>query len=850
MACRPAIIRRWLNALALLCASFPYGASAVVASTNNETGNLEEAFIELRVTNTRGSGFYRVMVDAAENPYLDIQEALTDWLDLRAECQAERHYCQTTMQPGGRMFWIDGKQGQMGEQDHEPKPLADGFLRLHEGRLWLRHDAWSQWLPMNTSWTLYTYTLGFRPEFPLLDDLKRLRENERRRQYGLQRRQSSLQQLPALTPKAPMRAEGRYRFEVGSTPQGDENAMLDFDVVSDWAGGTLTMGGNVDSATDQDATVGYWRYRKFRQPIYHLFEVGDTRVDAGALLPGFNLEDGIRLDRLKRRRGAGLFELDDRTQPGTEIDIYRNGFLQSTVRVGQDGRYQIEEQFVAGGDTVNLRFYYPDGSQAERRIQIAPDNARILKTGQWDTQLLSGRSKQGDFSQLSLRYGLAQNFATGLHALYLPDDENGVPGMMVDMVWRPLYGLNLQTEALASREANDYSLRADITGLDRHSIQIEWRKIGEHSPVLDLPGLREQTERLLRVRHAFRLAPWGWLAEYHDVDDAVEWEFNLDRRFSHWFSGFAESDLIRQHNGDNRRLQRAGGHINLAHAQRFEFARAWGPDLRNWNASYRLQGGRSANWDINLDITLPDHGRSDWGLSIDWRATPRISLGVKAENAGLGLTLAWADVIAPKPGPRHWDEFATGTLTGQVVMPADGDGRPTPMAGVVVRANSYMATTDENGFYRLTGVPPDTRVSVAVDNNSLDAAIAPIGDGAIVEFRPGTHIDYNPKLSWTAGLDGVVLHPGGIPPGTIIEIVTIPGEVPVTSVAVESDGFFLAEGLTPGRYRLRLLGVEAAPAPLDIHLEPNVDWLPDLRWVWMPEKGEANLAGINEDENG
>jgi|GEM_PF-6244226 len=91
-------MRVWTTA-SFLIALFQTGnlQAAVKATESAQVPQLVEAFIEIRVTKTRGSSFYRVMVDEQERPYLDVVDVFERWFDMNADCQIERFYCQAVM---------------------------------------------------------------------------------------------------------------------------------------------------------------------------------------------------------------------------------------------------------------------------------------------------------------------------------------------------------------------------------------------------------------------------------------------------------------------------------------------------------------------------------------------------------------------------------------------------------------------------------------------------------------------------------------------------------------------------------------------------------------------------------
>ena len=804
---------------------------------------LNEAFVEFRVTKTRGSGFYRVMVDEQERPYIDVGQALSHWLDMKPDCQMPRLYCQADMPGTQQKIWIDGEQGQMAGPDSTVIELAPGELVVQEQHLWLRYDAWPRWLPITTDWTLYTYTLGFHPNFPLLQDLKTAREKQRRQQLSQRSEREMLRHTEPVTPAEPYRAEGRYRVVLGRSDREDsDESEFSYEGVADAWQGTLRVAGSA-AAGDEHLSPDFWRYRQLRRPHYYLLDVGYTQSDTSILFPVFLVKDGVRFNRLETSEGAGEFEYTDHTQPGTEIDVLRNGFYQQTLVADADGFYQIDRLFVSGGDRITLRYYFQDGSRAEKIIQIAPDGGQIIAKGQYDVQLLSGKLVIDDspVHRAGVRYGLTDNLSGGLHAFQF--DNAGQPDtlMKLDLAWRPFYGLNLLYEQLNSEDSRDYVARADLTALPGQHVRIDWRELADNSPLLNFPYLRDPARSLHTVAYDVRVSRWSLFTEYKSLDDAWNSSLNLDYRLSNRFGLFYENATQRAVDDQMSRENHLGLVMMPRQRQFIEARRSWLNGQNSWSVTYRHQGGLDNPWDVSVLTTRTVDNELNFSGAVTWRASRKLSLSLTSSKEATIAYIAWQDVISTSPGPRYWDEFATGTLTGRVVAPATAAGKsPQPLANVRVRADIKTAMTDKYGYYEIHGIPSNQRVVVYVDKNSLDATLAPVEEKQVLYFRPGTRIHYDPELTWTAGLDGYLETAELLPPGVAIDIIRDSDQKLIATVPVEEDGFFLAEGLTPGHYMLNLTGVDHPPAALAVDLTPETDWLSDLRWAWPAGHGKAN----------
>lgn len=800
--------------------------------------DLQESFIEIRVTTTRGDSFYRVMVDENENPYLDVGESLGLWLDMPPECDYARQYCQATMQPKGTLYWIDGVEMQIGDSGNGIHPIPKDALAFKEGRLWLRYDVWEDWFPLTATWSLTYYTLGFNPHFPLLADLKKQRERQRQAAEAERLRRERLALLPARKPDSGP-PEGRYRIDLERDPDGNQAATLRYDLAADIYAGTALVGGEMVKADQGDrSNLTFWRYRQLRQPHYYQLEVGDTRSDVETLMGAFNLENGVRIDRLQRHKGAGIFEFRDRTQPGTEIDFYHNGFLVETFIAGADGTFEIPEQFVSGGDRVVLRYYFPDGSEFRRIIRITYDNARILPAGVWDGQFLAGETEPGGFTRVAWRYGMRENLSGGFALMQFPKagTTGGESGYMIDLAWRPFHGLTLLTDQLITDAGHDYEFSADITGGARHIFQLELRHLADGSPLFTLPGQAATSNELIRLRHIYRRSRLSWQAELSDTEVDQQFKHRADLRILRRLSVYNQGTFISGGPNDNLDTNTVGVTFGITRSMLLEGSRTFAEPEDSWTARFRIQGGHGWDrWDANVSVTQFGDADPEGSAALTWRITPRFNVSATGTDDGVTARLSWLDIIAAKPGPTRWDDFGSGTLYGRVAAPGLEGEEPFPLEGVMVRAGNRTTTTDADGNYQMTGIAADQRVNVSVERNSLDATMAPANDGVPVLFRPGTRIHHDPAVTWTAGLDGFVLTAGGqpVPKGTEIHVLNLTDDQVVSRAEVEEDGFFLIEGLTPGAYRLGLSGVENPPQPRIFKLPPGTDWLSGVTLDWQ-----------------
>jgi hypothetical protein len=390
---------------------------------------LTEEYIQLQTGKNRGVGFYPIMVDTEERPYLDIEDVLKNVLSLLPECKIDLLYCQVPLHFKRKTFWIDGKNKEFGDQLELSTPLSlpENALIMQGDKLWLRYDIWSRWLPINTSWSVNEYRLSFLPRFPLLDELAKSRQEHRKLMAKKYEKYQTISKKTALQPEGSFRPELRYqvieeRFIENSEDSITINSTLNVDL---WQG-TFKVGGSLSQYRSEEETIetsdSYWNYKRRHLPGFEVLELGDMRLGQTILMPAMVVDNGLRIDHIENKAGISKLKLQGSTTPGTEIDLYHNGLLISTIFVGDDGNYTFDEYSVPGGEYVRLVFFHPDGSREEEIIKVAPDNGWILQDDDWNMRLFTGEKEWGRISRVDVSTGLTDSSTFGLQAYSIQKD--------------------------------------------------------------------------------------------------------------------------------------------------------------------------------------------------------------------------------------------------------------------------------------------------------------------------------------------------------------------------------------------------------------------------------------------
>ena len=828
-----------LCATMLLAAILPFSAPRIAHAEEAEQMTYYESFVLLRIGRSRGDSFYRVMMDDDETPYLEVTDILSHWLEFKkVECNPDRMYCQAVMLPSNKVFWLDGQEMQLGDSGErsKQKTLFQRDLILKEGKLWLKHDVFEKWLPLYSVWSLKYYSMALQPYYLTADQRKKERATNRKREIQRKKQAELLSQQTVFLPNHTPSVETRHQINLQkSTDEEGQSLHSQVDLSADiYRGNFLLSAQAAESELLSSSELSFWRYQKLNGEHYYLFDAGYTNSNSDLLISSFNLKNGVRIDQIKKHKGAGKFEHIGHTISGSEVDVYHNGFLIHSTVADSSGRYQIPATFSAGGDNFTLKFFHPDGSETNETIRIAPDNSKILKPKQWDHQLILGQLSQNaqqSYGQITSRYGLSQSISMGAHLVSLPhlsNDKNN-PTIKLDLAWRIVDGINLLTESYVHPEGLDWSSQMDIVTFNRHNLQIILGFFSDQSPLLETPGVAGNSRKRGSFIHSMQLGRWRTLEAIRSSESETQLSWKLDRRINRLMNLSSQADYNQPVDGDNSYS------MTLENTTDFSETLNLGVKLNSSESNYQASGllrkkaapGGKISFALGYSMSKVEDPL--YSLNATWKIAKNVHSSISALNDTVVVNIGWRNIWASNIKHKPWQDFSTGSVEGIIMSPKDENGNRQPLEDVSIWAGSKKSLTNQNGRYQITGLPPDQKIQLRTDPNTLDATIAPIEKSRQVRLRSGSSYEYSPELTWTAGMDGVVFNRNILSIDAKIQVLDESG-TPIQLVSLEEDGFFLAESLTPGKYTLVIVNGGLNTLPLEITIPENTDWLPAVEW--------------------
>ena len=580
--------------------------------------------------------------------------------------------------------------------------------------------------------------------------------------------------------------------------------------------------------------------------------MGDTYAYNDLLLPYINLQYGLNFARLKPEGStAGGFRYQGFTMPNIEVDVYRNGLLQSTQFSNANGAYSISQPFAVGGDIFEMRFYFADGTVKKKTVVVSDDQGMIVAKNNWDVQAVNGEMFNNKwFTHVDYRYGITNDLTLGAHFLQLPiNDQQKIAGIG-DFGWRPKPWFDLLGEDMLYSGGNDLSLRGEFTYFRRHNFQFQSINLGKNSPIPALQELQPTTfitpytteaTRSLTIRDIYDYKTWRVTTEYINNNIADTVNLNINGAISNRFAATVEAGGAQPKNGDVRSgFFTVAGDWSVGVNKLLQFQRTFmGSSQGSTGVSFRFQGTDISRWDIYMNVVAPDKGVVQVMGTLNYRPRPWFIAALTGRNRQFNLQLTLQDIISQGYQYKTYDDFASGTIIGVILAPPLHEGDPRlPIPGAIVHAAGRVATTDQQGQFVLTGVPTDEPVKFSVDDTSLGADLIPDKQVVMMRLRPSTTIHYNPKIDYNAGLDGVLIHAGELPHDAVIVAKDYATKVAKAHAVIENDGFFIVNGLTPGKYYLHVASKTLHIPDKVVDIPQNMNWLSDVKLYWHVKPAE------------
>ena len=809
------------------------------SSAEEEEILLEESFIGLKINAGYGSGFFRVLIDEEENPYLDVQNLMDQWLALNVTCRVEDLYCEIIVYEDGNTYWVDGVNQQLGfknELENSSEALPKNSLLVREGKLWLRYDVWDQWFPVECNWNMIQYKLSFLPKFSLLAQRKREREEIRKKQKQLIKIQTERNQWPVTGVKKGGGTELRYtlQHEEKMDTDNSRSQSVTWELNQDIWSGTLHIAGAISREEKESETkIGNqysWDYSKSNNlGIIDLLKAGSVGMPGGLLVPGAAGTQGIYLQKGDANNAFEDLLIRGIVKPDTEIDVFHKRFIIASTVAGKDGTYSISDIHVPAGDVVSIHFYFSDGSEKVEKITIAPDNGQLPEPWQWDGLMYMGENNEQKMKQLGFLMGIFPNVALGMDTYQFDNLSSGQNNQLslLKFSWRPLPGLYLYGEK--NMDSDEGAINWKLTSFSPYIIQFYIKKFIPESFLSSLQEGQGLFEQILHQSHSFPL--WGWAVklDYTRFDTLQVLKLKGQKKLSRRWN--LQHEINQSWDNDAAPISHKIGLDYLQGRHYLKTSSALNEEGSDTGFSYRYQGGENKNWDFSFKVSSIEKDNPSYALSLGWRPFSGISTrSVFLEDQSQHTLLtSWNGIFSTPDGAEEWGQFGGGNMVGRVLLNKGLDQEPEPIAGVAVEAGRTSVISDENGVFSLHGLPTDNKVFVAINEGSLEIGLNALQEGSFFRFRPGTTLQQDFFVVKGISVEGQLIYPGVVPMNVMVAAIRQKDNQKMAEIETEEDGFFMLENLPPDIYYLKVTGMETPPPPYLLDGTQGIDWIDGIR---------------------
>ncbi len=608
------------------------------------------------------------------------------------------------------------------------------------------------------------------------------------------------------------------------------------------------------------------------------FAIGDVSVSgmpnvARGAPPGtgFTLSNAP----LDRATGFAQHTLRGDLPPGWDVELFVNEALFGYQPPRADGRYAFADiPLWYGANEFRLVFHGPQGQLRIEHQMLLLDQS-LVRPGELVYRLEAGDvPRQGVRSHARAEYGITRDItlSSGLQTLTHAGSDR--PYVDAGLRMQALSSfISAQVVGSGSGSLLDLSWRSRLAGV-RWSYGRTQRSPGFSSP--DFMAAADPVRSVDRLR-ADALLPLGaWLRLPVGIEvkrqqlqsGAVALEAAL-RVSAAWRGIFMTQQFDRRTapglaatRGSTQLSARLGG-VSLRGGVAYAVDDGWRVTDGAGTAEYRLGDG------LQLAATVAHSvDTAQTRLAIGFtKSIGRYGLRLVAGHGSQGersLALQLLVSMAHQPREQRWTFDARpraglGAVAARAFLDRNANGvedagdQPLPGVGFLVDGGRHPARTDDAGNATLDRLATRRHVDLRIDLATLeDPQLLPARKGVRLVPRPGRIQPLDFAVALGGEIDGTVFARGatgrqGVG-GVTVDLLADDDSIAASTVSA-IDGFYVLEGVLPGRYRLRLAAAGPRPAqavagPLPaVTMDASAQTVAgvDLEWVVDRPSGPEGL---------
>lgn len=742
-------------------------------------------------------------------------------------------------------FMVSPAVAEVKGKDYKPAP---GQVFSRNGDIFVDAALLQEWWPLGlkTDFKLMTLDIAPRERLPFQEKLEREKRRKGLDQGG--RKEKGPEKLKRVD--VPYEAAGwpvtdlTFNTSYDSNSDAWQNAYSlysvgDFGFLTSrvYAAGDLSN----DALSDLRVSFGRDDYeKKLLGPLKaSSFRFGDidsaslSQVATPTLGSGFTVTNRA----LDRPDNFDVTNFIGDSQPGWDVELYRNDALIDSQTVGSDGRYAFRNVTILfGNNQFRLVFYGPQG-QVEEITKTINAEASLLEKGEVNYNFSAGRKNESVFGVSpetpptgistvgEMEYGLTRNLTLTAGGARLPlldgDHTYATAGLRASLLNSILASL----DGAYDTSDSSYSLRAGASTMILDTLLSARQKVAnefmsEEEATLS-SAIRRQT--LLRADRQFGRVSASLSYDNREYESGRNEKIWINQLSGTVFNSLNLTNTVTYDHDDLGLDQITGAFFGRGY---------WKDNLLGAQLDYDLRPDREPRH-LRLTVQTPltptftnlvefntdlqgDKKKDIANTATFDMGSFKFSLTGRADDdgeffAGLSLNTSFGRIPETKKLFFSSKSMAeTGTIAVYPFTDKNYNQRrdpgETPPEGTNVKIGSQTLKLGKKGSVIASQLPVNLPLKITIDPANQEASpLWSTGvDAYTVVPRAGKIAAVDFPVFEASQVDGTVQVPEGMnPQGLVVELVDAEGQA-IRSTRAVFDGYYLIEGIMPGTYKLRI----------------------------------------------
>ena len=516
--------------------------------------------------------------------------------------------------------------------------------------------------------------------------------------------------------------------------------------------------------------------------------------------------------------------VEGETEPGWDVELYRNNGLIDVQRVQADGVYRFfKVPYYIGLNQYQLRFYGPNGELKTESFSKLLDNS-VMEQGSIGVSAGAMKREQDDLKQYytDFKWAMLDNLTAGISLIQQQDSDKQwqfLPTLSVNIVGESEL-LQLNYVHTDGGHAASVAVQGRLKEVDW---QAEWQNYNRFSSWDNVDG-RVAQDANVQLSGFFKSSGvnWGlggdWLVYQSGVEN-TQVNFNLSGQLSliNLSNELRWSSLIETQKWVDR-IAVSGRLGDWSMRSYVELELAPALEFKQWVTNINSAISDAANYQLELRYQPSTEGdfstRNSLSYLFDF-GTLRLAVDNYATGDWLAQ-LRWNSSLLWETTDNRWLIDRNSFInTGSVKIiafqddNANGlfDANEAPLSGLQFSGhNSPNSMTDNNGELLITQLQTSRGHKLALNERSLpDPFLVPVASIIKVNAHPGFIQPIAFPVMFTAEVEGYIYQVSDenqqAAKGVKVWLKSTVSEKEYFS-RVEYDGVFIFEQIVPGEYEL------------------------------------------------